>query len=62
MMDLESGLILHSETVDKGELAPKSPNMEKEVFVRLLCYLLPHIKCMEIITDTSSAIRHELCK
>ena len=62
MMDLESGLILHSETVDKREVALQSPNMEKEAFVRSLCYLLPHIKCTEIITDASSAIRHELCE
>lgn len=62
IMDTETGLILHSETVDKREVALQSPNMEKEAFVRSLQYLLPRIKCKEIITDASSSIRHELCE
>jgi len=62
MMDLESGLILHFETVDKREVVLQSSNMEKEAFVQSLCYLPPHIKCTEIITDASSSIRHELCE
>lgn len=60
LMDVESGQIIHSETVDKREVALQSPNMEKEAFVRSLSYLLPRIQCTEIITDASSSIRHEL--
>ena len=61
-MDLESGLILHTETIDKREVALQSPNMEQEGFVRSMRYLLPLVKCKEVITDASSSIRHELCK
>ena len=59
-MDVDSGYILHMETVDKREVALQSPNMEKEALVRSLDFLLPHITCKEIITDASSSIRHEL--
>lgn len=62
LMDLESGLILHTETVDKREVALQSPNMEREGFIRSMRYLLPLVKCKEVITDASSSIRHELCK
>ena len=61
-MDLESGLILHTETIDKREVALQSPNMERERFVRSMRYLLPLVKCKEVITDASSSISHELCE
>lgn len=60
MMDIDSGVILHAETVDKREVGLKSPNMEKEAFTRSLEFLLPRIKCTEIITDASTSIRSEL--
>ena len=59
MMDIDSGVILHAETVDKREVGLKSPNMEKEAFTRSLEFLLPRIKCTEIITDASISIYSE---
>ena len=35
-MDINTDYILHTETVDKREVALQSPNMEKEGFVRSL--------------------------
>ena len=61
-MDLESGLILHTETIDKRKVALQSPNMEREGFVLSMRYLLPLVKCKEVITDASSSISHELCE
>ena len=60
VMDINTDYILHTETVDKREVALQSPNMEKEGFVRSLQFLLPQISCKEIITDASTAIHHEL--
>ena len=62
MMDIETGYILHSETVDKREVALQSPNMEKEAFVRSLQFLQTHISCKEVITDASTSIRKEMGK
>lgn len=59
-MDIDSGKILHAETVDKREVRLQSPNMEKEALTRSLNFLLPRIKCTEIITDASTSIRNEL--
>ena len=59
-MEIDTHYILHTETVDKREVALQSPNMEKEGFVRSLRFLLPKISCKEIITDASTAIRREL--
>ena len=61
-MDIDTGYILHSETVDKREVALQSPNMEKEAFVRSLQFLQTHILCKEIITDASTSIRKEMGK
>ena len=60
MMDIDSGLILHAETVDKREVRLPFPNMEKEAFTWSLQFLLPCIKCTEIITDASTSIRSKL--
>ena len=62
LMDIDTGYILHTETVDKREVALQSPNMEKEAFVRSLQFLLTHISCKEIITDASTSIRREMGK
>ena len=62
LMDIDTGYILHSETVDKREVALQSPNMEKEAFVRSLQFLQTQISCKEIITDASTAIRKEMGK
>ena len=62
LMDIDTGYILHSETVDKRKVALKSPNMEKEPFVRSLQFLQTHISCKEIITDASTSIRTEMGK
>ena len=59
-MEIDTHYILHTETVDKREVALQSPNMEKEGFVRSLRFLLPKVSCKEIITDASTAIRREL--
>ena len=59
-MEIDTRYILHAEIVDKREVALKSPNTEKEGFVRSLQFLLPKLSCKEIITDASSAIRCEL--
>ena len=61
LMDIESKVIVHTESIDKREVGLRSPNMEKEGFVRSLQYLLPKIECKEIITDASSSIRKYLC-
>ena len=62
MMDIDTGYILHFKIVDKREVALKSPNMEKEAFVRSLQFLQTHISCKEIITDASTSIRKEMGK
>lgn len=59
-MDVDTGKLLHVETVDKREVELHSPNMEKEAFVRALKFLFQFIKCDEIITDASSSIKKEL--
>ena len=46
-MDIETGYILHSESVDKREVALQSPNMEKEAFLRSLQFLHTYISCKE---------------
>lgn len=51
MMDIDSGVILHADTVDKTEFGL---NMEEEALTQSLQFLLPHIKCTEIITDASN--------
>ena len=61
-MDLESGLILHTETVGKREVALQSPNTKREGFICSMRYLLAMVKCKEVMTDASSSIHHELCK
>ena len=62
-MEIESGAILHAETVDKREVDLQSPNMErKKAFIRSMQFLLSNIKCTEIITDASSSIQKQLGK
>ena len=63
MMDLESGFILHSETVDKIEVALQSPNIKKEAYVCSVCYLLHHMwpdlqKPGTILQTNVSSIKH----
>ena len=60
MMDIDTGYILHCETVDKREVGLQSPNMKKECFVRSLRFLQSRISCKEIITDASTSIRREM--
>ena len=60
VMEIESGKILHAETVDKREVDLQSPNMERIAFRRSMEFLLSNIKCTEIITDASSSIRKDL--
>ena len=63
LMDIDTRYILNFETVDKREVALKSPNMEKkEAFVRLLQFLQTDISCKEIITDASTSTRKEIGK
>ena len=62
LMDIDTGYILHSETVDKREVALQSPNMEKVAFVKSLQFLQVHVLCKEIITDASTSIRKEMGK
>lgn len=62
VMEIESGAILHAETVDKREVDLHSPNMERKAFLRSMEFLLSHVNCTEIITDASSSIRKELGK
>ena len=55
-MDLDSGQILHVETVDKREVQLRSPNMEHEAFVRSLEFIKGKFTCNELVTDASSSI------
>ena len=61
-MDIDTGYILYSETVDKREVALQSPNTEKEAFVWSLQFLQTHLSCKEIITDASTSICKEMGK
>ena len=58
LMDQTTGLILHSEIVDKRETQLKSPNMEKLGLQRSLQYLksLPGVQIEELTTDASITI------
>ena len=60
IMEIESGAILHAETVDKQEVGLHSPNLERKAFLRSMEFLLSSINCTEIITDALSSIRKEL--
>lgn len=57
VMEIESGAILHAETVDKREVNLDSPHMERKAFLRSKGFLLSHVNCTEIITDASSSIQ-----
>ena len=56
-MDVSAGKILHDETVEVGL---QTPNMEREALIRSLNFLVPQVKCTEIITDASTSIRNKL--
>ena len=58
--EIESGAILHAETVDKREVDLYSSNMERKAFLWYMDFLLSNINCTEIITDASSSIPKEL--
>ena len=45
VMEIESGKILHTETVDKREVDLQSPNMERKAFKQSMEFLLSNIKC-----------------
>ena len=49
LMESESNVILHFENIDKCEVDLHSPNMEREVMIRSLDFLLE--KGLELITD-----------
>ena len=59
-MDVDSNIILHTETTDKRQVDLHSPNMERKVFIKSMDFLLPTIRCSEVITDASSSIRKTL--
>ena len=65
LLDIDSGTIVHMETVDKREVSLHSPNMEREAVSRAIKYLHENeITINEIVTDASSAVRKmlgELC-
>ena len=60
VMDINSNLILHTETVDKRQVELQSPNMERKAFIKSMDFLLASIKCSEILMDASSSIRTTL--
>ena len=57
LMELDSGQILHVETVDKREVQLRSPNMEHEAFLRSLKFIKGKLTYNELVTDASSSIR-----
>ena len=66
LLDIDSGTIVHMETVDKREVSLHSPNMEREAVSRAIKYLQENdVTINEIVTDASSAVRKmlgELCE
>ena len=62
LMDINTGNILHSETIDKRKVTLQSPNMERETFVRSLQFLQTQISYNEVITDASTSVRKEMDK
>ena len=59
-MDVDSNIILHTETIDKRQVDLQSPNMERKAFIKSMDFLLSTIRCSEVITDASSSIRKTL--
>ena len=59
-MDVDSNIILHTETIDKRQVELQSPNMERKGFIKSMDSLLSTIRCSEVITDASSSIRKTL--
>ena len=59
-MDVDSNIILHTETIDKHQVELQSPNMERKAFIKSMDFLLSTIRCSEVITDASSSIRKTL--
>ncbi len=63
LMEKESGVILHTETVDKREVEYKSPNMEREALRRALKYInSTSVHVNELTTDASRSIMTMLGK
>ena len=56
-MDSTSNKILYMETVDKREVALKSPNMEREGFKKSIDALINKgVKISEVVTDASTQV------
>ena len=62
LMETSSNMILQSETIDKGEVQNKSPNMEREGVDRAIRHLKEKIDLLEVTTDSSTAVTKMLCK
>ena len=56
LMETNTNVILHSETMDKREVHNKSPNMEREVTNRGLAHLKGKVNIVEITTDPSTSV------
>ena len=57
LLDSTSNKILYMETVDKREVALKSPNMEREGFKKSIDTLINKgVKISEVVTDASTQV------
>lgn len=57
LMDSQTNKILYMETIDKREVALKSPNMEREGFKKSIDTLITKgIKISEVVTDASTQV------
>ena len=45
-MDVDSNLILHTDTVDKLQVNLQSPNMERRAFIKSMDFLLSTVKTL----------------
>lgn len=62
-MDIETNTIIHVETVDKREVNLKSPNMEREGFLRGMKFFHNEkVKVTELVTDGSTSVKKDLGK
>lgn len=62
LMDVDTQMVVHSETVDKREVGGSSPNMEREALFRGLMIVDELISVKEIVTDASTSVKRMLSK
>lgn len=57
LMDSETNKIVYMDTVDKRDVALKSPNMEREGFKKSMDTLIRNgVKISEVVTDASTQV------